>query len=76
MIKKFNEMEENNIEKFINSINTLFFSWGSDTPTEVYWGVNELLDWYEKEFNIELGIRFDRDNYEEVIEAIRNSYKV
>jgi hypothetical protein len=41
--------------------------------------VNELLDWYEKEFNISLGIRFERDeqtfdtNYDDVIESIRNS---
>ncbi len=66
-------------DMLIKSLGTLFFSWGSDTPEEVFWGANELLDWYEKEFNLSLGIRFGRDeitwdtNYEDVIEAIKNS---
>jgi hypothetical protein len=65
-------------EMLIKSLNTLFFSWGSDAPDEVFWGANELLDWYEKEFNLELGIRFVRDeatwvtNYDDVIGMIRN----
>lgn len=69
----------NQKEMLIKSLGTLFHSWGSDTPNEVYWGANELLDWYEKEFYISLGIRFERDdqtfdtNYDDVIEAIRNS---
>lgn len=68
-------------ELFIKALRTIFFSWGMDTPVEVFWGCNELLDWYEKEYNISLGIRFDEengysngdDNFEDVIEAIRNS---
>jgi hypothetical protein len=69
----------NQKEMLIKSLGTLFHSWGSDTPDEVFWGANELLDWYEKEFNLQLNIRFERDettwdtNYEDVIEAIRNS---
>lgn len=69
----------NQKEMLVKSLGTLFYSWGSDTPDEVFWGANELLDWYEKEFNLSLGIRFERDyqtfdtNYEDVIEAIRNS---
>jgi hypothetical protein len=69
----------NQKEMLIKALSTLFYSWGSDTPPEVYWGANELLDWYEKEFDLELGIRFISDeitfvnNYEEVIEAIRNT---
>lgn len=65
----------NNKELFIKAIGTLFFSWGSDTPPEVYWGCNEILDWYEKEYEVTLNIRFDEniDNYDEVIECIRNS---
>jgi hypothetical protein len=69
----------NQKEMLIKALSTLFYSWGSDTPSEVYWGANELLDWYEKEFDLELGIRFISDeitfvnNYEEVIEAIRNT---
>ena len=67
----------NQKELLIKSLNTLFFSWGSDAPEEVFWGANELLDWFEKEFNINLDIRFVRnddwsDNFEEVIEKIKN----
>ena len=24
---------------------TILYSWGSDTPQEVIWGLNDLLDW-------------------------------
>ena len=34
---------------FIKAIGTLFFSWGSEAPAEVFWGANDLLDWFEKE---------------------------
>ena len=67
-----------NIELFKKAMGTLFYSWGSDTPEEVYWGANELLDWAEKEFNIELPLRFERDeetyedNYEEVIKMLED----
>jgi hypothetical protein len=63
-----------NKELFINALSTLFFSWGSDTPAEVFWGCNELLDWYEKEYNVTLGIRFDEENnnFDEVINVIEN----
>jgi hypothetical protein len=66
-------------EMLIKALGTLFFSWGSEAPDEVFWGANELLDWYEKEFGISLGIRFERDdhtfedNFSAVIEAIKKS---
>ncbi len=67
-------------EVFIKALGTLFFSWGSDTPSEVFWGANELLEWFEKEYNVQLNIRFDEDlsfnggsNYDDVINAIKNS---
>ncbi len=69
----------NKKEKLIKALGTLFFSWGSDTPDEVFWGANELLDWYESEFGIILNIRFERDvstfetNYDDVIEAIESN---
>jgi hypothetical protein len=71
--------EANQKEMLIKALSTLFHSWVSETPSEVFWGTNELLDWYEQEFNIQLGIRFERDdetwetNYEDVIIAIKNS---
>jgi hypothetical protein len=61
---------------FIKALSTLFFYWGSEAPAEVFWGANDLLDWFEKEYNVQLGIRFDEenpDNYNDVIEAIKNS---
>jgi hypothetical protein len=60
---------------FIKALSGLFYDWGSDTPSEVFWGANNLLDWYEKEYNVELGIRFNEENpnFDEVIEAIRVS---
>ena len=64
-------------ELFINALNTLFWSWGGDPYAEVIWAGNDLLNWYEKEYNIKLNIRFDEENetynFNEVIEAIKNS---
>jgi hypothetical protein len=68
-------------ELFIKAISTLFHTWGGDTPAEAVWAGNDLLVWYEKEYNVTLGIEFvepygDIDygiRYNEVIEAIRNS---
>ena len=65
-----------NKELLIKSLGTLFYSWGGDTPPEVIWGGNEILDWIEIEFNVKFIIRFseeeDNYNYDEVIEEIRN----
>jgi hypothetical protein len=68
-----------NVNKFIKSLSTLFYSWGSDTPDEVYWGCNELLDWFEQEFDVEIGMRFERDsdynsNYSEVVKKIKDIF--
>ena len=64
-----------NKDLFLEAINTLFWSFGSEPPAEVIWGANELLDWYEKEYNVVLNVRFDEDceNYNEVIEVIKNN---
>jgi hypothetical protein len=77
--KLIKESINNNLELFINALNTLFHAWGSEAPSEVIWGANELLDWYEKEFNVNLNIRFNEEHidndfdFNEVIDAIRNS---
>jgi hypothetical protein len=68
-----------NVNNFIKSLSTLFYSWGSDTPDEVYWGCNELLDWFEQEFDVEIGMRFERDsdynsNYSEVVKKIKDIF--
>ena len=44
--------------EFIESIKTLLYSWGSDTPPEAIWGLNELIDWFEKEYNTKIKHRF------------------
>ncbi len=70
-----------NKELFIKALHTLFESWGQDTPPEVIWGSNELLDWYESEYNVVLGVRFEEDwengggclNYQDVINAINKN---
>ena len=76
-VKKLYEMK-NNKEMFISALSTLFYGGGSDAPDNVIWGCNSLLDWYEKEFGVILGIRFDEEdgcntNFDDVIDAIRNS---
>lgn len=62
-------------ELFIEALKFLFYKWGSDAPWEVVWGCNYLLDWYEAEYNVSLGVRFSENefNLNEVIEAIKNS---
>ncbi len=62
-------------ELFIKALSGLFFYWGSDTPAEVFWGCNDLLDWYEKEYNVSLNIRFNEEhpNFDEVVDAIRKT---
>ena len=67
-------------EMLIKALSTLFFSWGGDTPSESFWAGNELLEWFEAQFQLQLNERFDEaamheghdDNFEVVIEAIRN----
>lgn len=64
-----------NKDLFLQALNTLFWSWGSEAPAEVSWGCNELLDWYETEYSVILGVRFEEDcqNYDKIIEAIKNN---
>ena len=67
-----------NKELFLKALQTLFYSWGGDTPSEVIWGANELLEWFEKEYNVLIKERFVEDsmigsNYDAVIEEIKNT---
>lgn len=50
-----------NKKLFCQAINTLLWSFGSEPPAEVIWGVNELLDWYEDEYGVKLGVRLPED---------------
>ena len=65
-------------QKFIKALGTLFYSWGSEAPAEVIWGANDLLEWFESEYSVSLGQRFEEDiannmNYDAVINAINKS---
>lgn len=54
-----------NKELFLKALSTLCYSWGSDTPVEVVWAFNELLDWYEQEYNVTCPYRLlENDNAE------------
>lgn len=67
----------NHKELFIKALETLFFSGGSDASVEIFWGANDLLDYYEAVNNVKI-TRFKRDNktYEDnitdVFEEIRS----
>jgi hypothetical protein len=68
-----------NKELFIKALNTLLWSWGSDAPAEVVWGANELLEWYETEYNVALNARLNEDpmkienSYKKVVQSINNN---
>jgi len=55
---------------------TLFYSWGSDAPPEAIWAANDFLNWFEKEFDSKIDIRFDEnlENADEIFDKIRNTY--
>jgi len=69
-------------ELFLKALQTLFYSWGGDTPPEAYWAANEFLNYFYKVNNIKPVIFFEEpdslppnysnaDNYDEVIEKIK-----
>lgn len=35
-------------------LTTLLYSWGSDTPQEVIWGINEMVQWLNEKHGFEL----------------------
>lgn len=65
-------------ELFIKALSTLLFSWGGDPPPESVWAGNELLDWYEREYNVQLNERLIEEegegtNFDAVKTAIEES---
>ena len=71
-----------NKNDFIEAIITLLYSWGGDTPSEVIWGLNELINWIEIEYNVVIKYRFSElysgdgyyiEDYDKVIDEIRNA---
>lgn len=47
----------------IAAIETLLFSWGMDTPPEAIWGLNELLDFIENEYDVSIPERFQEEGF-------------
>jgi len=41
-------------EKIKNALGTLLYSWGSDTPNEVIWGLNELVQFFSEKYDTSL----------------------
>ena len=64
-----------NKTEFLKFIMTLLDSWGGDTPPEVFWGLNEMLEWYSKEYNIIIPMEFDEDgeNANEIIKFLEEN---
>jgi adenosine deaminase len=64
---------EKEIELFKRFINTLFHSWGSDSPPEAYWAGNEFLNLYAYNHNITITKFFneeDEGSIEEVMDEV------
>lgn len=51
-------------------IDTLMHGWGHDTPQEVYWALNDLINLLNNsnKFNLELLLEWDDENYDSDIE--------
>ncbi len=48
-----NEYNEDN-DTTLEWVSTLLYSFGSDAPQEVYWGINEMIDWLNDKHGFEL----------------------
>jgi len=59
-MRKIERGNMKNKEDFFQAIYSLLFSM-SDTPKEIVWTVNDLLDFYEKETGEVLNFRIDED---------------
>ena len=66
-----------NSEQFIKIIENLYSNWGSDTPPEAIWALNDLILWLKSEFDISIDGRFEEINYfNEVEEDYDNNQTV
>jgi len=57
-----------NPAEFKKALRTLLHSWGSDTPPEVIWGLNDMIAWLELEYNVTIDNRFDEPYDENAID--------
>jgi len=64
-------------ELFLEGFTTILCAWGGDTPNEAIRAGNELIDWYEAEYNVDIGERLqemsydnDESNVDAVVDAI------
>ena len=54
------------MEQDDNWIRTLLYSWGSETPVEVIWGLNEMVKWLNEKHRFQLNELYEpfSDEYE------------
>lgn len=62
-------------KEFFEAIDTLLYSWGGDTPSEAIWGLNNIVEWIEKEYNIKINNRFSEDPEDDKQKVIRELKK-
>ena len=61
----------------LETLDTLMFSWGGDTPPEAIWAGNSLLKWIEKEFNVKINTELEEneessESYDKVVLSIKS----
>ena len=61
-------------KKLISAINTLLHSWGSGTPPEAIWALNEFIEFLNNNYktNIDyLSEQFDDKEYQKLLQKVR-----
>ena len=48
---------------FLKAIRTLLYTWGGDTPPEAIWTLQELIEWLNKEFGLNIESPTEDDYY-------------
>ena len=60
---------------FVAAMETLLYSWGSDTPPEAIWAGNEFIKFYEKETGKKIAgkLKEDGNDHVKIIELLKRS---
>lgn len=62
--KNHNKKAMKHPEEFMSAINTMLYSWGSDTPQEAHWALVEFIDWINLEYGFNLEKASNEDYWE------------
>lgn len=68
------------LEKFLTTLSGLLWSWGSNPPPEAAWTANDLLDWIQEEYHVEIRNRINEDpmeiaaSHEAVVEELKQLF--